>query len=51
MVDNAYDNFQENPMNFKKLLEDTEKPLYLVNLKFTKLSIIVKLYDLKAKYE
>ena len=50
MVHTAYDKCDENPDQFMKLLEDAEKPLYLGCSGFTKLSIIVKLYNLKAKY-
>ena len=35
---------------FGRLLEDAEKPLYLGCMKYTKLSALVKLYDLKARY-
>ena len=42
--------FMEDPISFKKLLEDAEKPLYLGCEKFTKLSALVKLYNVKARY-
>ena len=35
---------------FGRLLEDAEKPLYLGCMKYTKLSALVKLYDLIARY-
>ena len=35
---------------FGRLLEDAEKPLYLGCMKYTKLSALVKLYNLKAYY-
>ena len=44
------DGFMTDPMSFKKLLEDIEKPLYLGYTKFTKLSTLVKLYNVKARY-
>ncbi|XP_073129688.1 uncharacterized protein [Henckelia pumila] len=46
----AYDSYAENPNQFHKLLEDAEKPLFPGCTKFTKLSALVKLYNLKAKY-
>ena len=49
MVHAAYES-SENPDQFIKLLEDAEKPLYVGCTKFTKLSAIVQLYNLKAKY-
>ncbi|XP_074574068.1 uncharacterized protein LOC141830561 [Curcuma longa] len=49
MVHAAYESSQ-NPDQFIKLLEDAEKPLYPGCTKFTKLSAIVQLYNLKAKY-
>ena len=50
MVHAAYDECDENPDQFMKLLEDAEKPLYPGCSGFTKLSAVVKLYNLKAKY-
>ncbi|XP_073153787.1 uncharacterized protein [Henckelia pumila] len=50
MVQDVYDSYAENPNQFTKLLEDAEKPLYPGCTKFTKLSAIVKLFNLKAKY-
>ncbi|XP_073133515.1 uncharacterized protein [Henckelia pumila] len=50
MVHAAYDSYAENPNQFHKLLEDAEKPLFPGCTKFTKLSALVKLYNLKAKY-
>ena len=46
----AFDNFDNDPNEFVNLLEDAEKPLYPGCTKFTKLSALVKLYNLKAKY-
>ncbi|XP_073120554.1 uncharacterized protein [Henckelia pumila] len=50
MVHAVYDSYAENPSQFNKLLEDAEKSLYPGCTKFTKLSAIVKLFNLKAKY-
>ena len=50
MVKVAHDDFQADPEIFTKLLNDAEKPLYLGCRKFTKLSALVKLYNLKARY-
>nr|GMC77603.1 transposase [Ipomoea batatas] len=50
MVNAAYDEYVEHPNKFCKLLEDAEKPLYPRSTAFTKLSALVKLYNLKAKY-
>nr|BAV56711.1 transposase [Ipomoea nil] len=50
MVNAAYDEYVEDPNKFSKLLEDAEKPLYVGCTTFTKLSAVVKLYNLKAKY-
>ena len=50
MVHDAYDSYAENPTQFNKLLEDAETPLYPGCTKFTRLSAIVKLFNLKAKY-
>ena len=40
--------FMEDPISFKKLVEDVEKPLYPGCAKFTKLSALVKFYNVKA---
>lgn len=50
MVHYAYDTYEDNPTQFRMLLEDAEKPLYSGYNKFTMLSATVKLYNLKAKY-
>ena len=39
--------FMKNSMSFKKLLEDSEKPL-CPSIKFTKLPALIKLYNVKA---
>ncbi|XP_073285420.1 uncharacterized protein [Primulina huaijiensis] len=50
MVHCVYESYAENPSQFNKLLEDADKPLYPGCAKFTKLSAVVKLFNLKAKY-
>ncbi|XP_073152932.1 uncharacterized protein [Henckelia pumila] len=50
MVHAAFDSYADNPTTFKNLLEDAEKPLYPGCSKFTRLSAVVKLFNLKAKY-
>ncbi|XP_073133518.1 uncharacterized protein [Henckelia pumila] len=49
-VHDAFDSYAENPNQFHKVLEDADKPLYPGCTKFTKLSALVKLYNLKARY-
>ena len=41
-------NFNSNPSTFETLLNDSEKPLYDGCAKYTKLSGVLKLYNLKA---
>ena len=50
MVEVAQDDCKANLELFERLFEDAEKPLYLSCKNFTKLSKLVKLYNLKAKY-
>ncbi|KAL6320534.1 hypothetical protein AAG906_007613 [Vitis piasezkii] len=50
MVHVIDDEFMTDPILFKKLLEDAKKPLYPSCIKFTKLSALVKLYNVKARY-
>ena len=50
MVNAAQFNCMNDPQLFGKLLEDAEKPLYHECMKYTKLSALVKLYNLKACY-
>ncbi|KAK9289837.1 hypothetical protein L1049_007997 [Liquidambar formosana] len=50
MVQAAHDNYTSDPKLFEKLLEDADKPLYPDCKKFTKLSSLVKLYNLKGRY-
>ncbi|XP_062103263.1 uncharacterized protein LOC133814297 [Humulus lupulus] len=50
MVEDAFDNdFLERPDEFAKILEDAEKPIY-PGSKFSKLSTLVKLYNMKARH-
>ena len=50
MVKASHDDFHADEEIFNKLIQDTEKPLYPSCRKFTKLSALVKLYNLKARY-
>ena len=50
MVHATEDEFMTDPMSFKQLLEDAEKPLYPGRVQFTKLFVLVKLYNVKAQY-
>ncbi|KAG6495819.1 hypothetical protein ZIOFF_043647 [Zingiber officinale] len=46
----SYDNHRENPEAFMKFLEEAEKPLYKGCKRYTKLSVLVKLYNTKARH-
>ncbi|RVW84608.1 hypothetical protein CK203_048116 [Vitis vinifera] len=50
MVQVAYDDCKNDPKLFETLLEDAQKPLHPGCRNFTKLSALVKLYNLKARY-
>jgi hypothetical protein len=50
MVDDMRDELTDNPGDFESLVADAEQPLYPDCAKFTKLSILVRLFNLKAKY-
>ena len=50
MVEVPQDDCKDNPDLFERLLEDVEKPLYPGCKNFNKLSALVKLYNLKARY-
>ena len=50
MVHATEDEFMTDPKSFKQLLEDAKKPLYPGCVQFTKLSALVKLYNVKARY-
>ncbi|KAK2653269.1 hypothetical protein Ddye_013125 [Dipteronia dyeriana] len=49
-VQDAFEFSKENPKLFENLLEDAEKPLYPGCLKYTKLSTLMRLYNIKGKY-
>ena len=44
------ENFMDDPIKFRDLLEDAEKPLYEGCHSFTKLSAVIQLLNLKSKY-
>ncbi|KAL0554555.1 hypothetical protein IC582_008478 [Cucumis melo] len=46
----AHEEYSKDPNGFEKFLIDTEKPLYEGCKKYTKLSTLVKLYNLKVGY-
>ncbi|XP_021762993.1 uncharacterized protein LOC110727719 [Chenopodium quinoa] len=48
MLHVVHENFDEDPTKFESLLSDSEKPLYESCTKYTRLSAILKLYNLKA---
>ena len=50
MVEVAQEDCKDNPKLFERLLEDAERPLYPSCKNFTKLSALIKLYNLKARY-
>ncbi|TXG66608.1 hypothetical protein EZV62_007883 [Acer yangbiense] len=50
MVHDAFEFCKEDPKSFQSLLEDAEKPLFPGCTKYTKLSALMKLYNLKGKY-
>ncbi|BFG21094.1 hypothetical protein CerSpe_073680 [Prunus speciosa] len=50
MCEGAHEYFTENPDEFRKFVEEAEKPLYPGCHKHTKLSGLVKLYNLKARH-
>lgn len=43
MVNDAFDTCNGDPKSFETLLEDVEKPLFPGCLKFTKLSVLIRL--------
>ena len=49
MVRAVNEDFKENPKSFQDMLEDANKPLYRGCKKYTKMSAIVKLFNIKAK--
>ncbi|KAA0059543.1 uncharacterized protein E6C27_scaffold518G00570 [Cucumis melo var. makuwa] len=50
MVEISHEQYSKDPSGFEKLLNDAEKPLYEGCKKFTKLSTLVKLYNLKVRH-
>ena len=50
MVNDAFEYSKDDPKSFQTLLEDAEKPLYPGCKKFTKLSALMRLYNIKGKY-
>ncbi|CAL8136483.1 unnamed protein product [Prunus armeniaca] len=50
MDDNDFGDFGSNPYEFANVIRDGDQPLYLGCRKYTKLSALVKLYNLKAKH-
>ena len=50
MVEAARDLFECNPEKFVDLLDDAEHPLYTGCSRFTKLYVLVRLYNFKTKY-
>ena len=50
MVEAARDLFECNPEKFVYLLDDAERPLFSGCSGFTKLSVLVRLYNFKTKY-
>ncbi|KAL0536446.1 hypothetical protein IC582_025395 [Cucumis melo] len=50
MVEIAHKQYSNDPSGFEKLLNDAEKLLYEGCKKFTKLSTLVKLYNLKVRH-
>ena len=50
MVEAARDLFECNPEKFVDLLNNVERPLFSGCSGFTKLSVLVRLYNFKTKY-
>ncbi|KAL3618473.1 hypothetical protein CASFOL_037555 [Castilleja foliolosa] len=50
MAHAAVENFSDHPSMFEDLLRDAQEPLYPSCTKYTKLSTILKLYNLKAAH-
>ncbi|XP_074302784.1 uncharacterized protein LOC141634768 [Silene latifolia] len=50
MLRDVQEKFDENPAAFESLLTDSEKPLYTGCKKYTRLSSVLKLYNLKATH-
>ena len=50
MVQAAHEDCKNDPESFQRLLKDAEKPLYPGCRNFTKLSALIKLYNLKTRF-
>ena len=50
MIDDAHYGSSVDPNKFEKLVSDAEKPIYPGCTRFTKLSALLRLYNLKAKH-
>ena len=50
MIDDAQYESNVDPVKFQSLLNDAEKPIYPGCTRFTKLSALLRLYNLKAKH-
>ncbi|KAA0066650.1 transposase [Cucumis melo var. makuwa] len=50
MIEVSHEKYSKDPNGFEKLLIDAEKSLYEGCKKYTKLSTLVKLYNLKVRY-
>ena len=50
MFDDIEDEFIDNPNEFEELLTNAEKPIYPNCAKFTKLSTLVRLFNLKVRH-
>ena len=50
MIDDAQYESHVEPIKFQSILEDDEKPIFPNCTRFTKLSTLLKLYNLKAKH-
>ncbi|KAL0537169.1 hypothetical protein IC582_026139 [Cucumis melo] len=50
IIEVAHEEYSKDPNGFENLLIDAEKPLYEGCKKYTKLSTLVKLYNLKVRY-
>ncbi|KAL4035704.1 hypothetical protein IC575_004409 [Cucumis melo] len=50
MFEAAHNYFNDKSENFEEVVDDTKKPLYPNCTNFTKISTLIKLYNLKAKF-
>ncbi|KAL0551479.1 hypothetical protein IC582_010567 [Cucumis melo] len=50
MFEVVYNYFNDKSENFEELVDDAKKPLYPNCTNFTKISTLIKLYNLKAKF-